>query len=119
MSSSRPEPRAAVLRFVTHALAPSALLTLAAVGLLHAWVEAELQVQLLLHAQPVDQTGVVAVGALPDSTNVDRLIAVAESFRWRWTLLIVSVGALTASLAGTLPEGSTRLPTTWQPAIGY
>ncbi len=117
MSTVRPQdgPR----RYLCRVVLPVAVLTGAAIVLLHAWVEADLQAHLLLQASTLSETGVVHVGTLGNNRGIDEVIALAAETRWRWTLLLVAVGSVCAGLAGTRPVGMTRFPYAREAATGY
>ena len=108
MSIDRPEhgPR----RYICRIVLPVALLTASAIVLLHAWVEADLRAHLLLQSSALSETGVVEVGSLGNNRGIDHLVSVAQEVRWRWTLLLVSIGAFSAALAGTRSVEMTRFP---------
>ena len=117
MSTDCPEhgPR----RYLCRVVLPVAALTVAAIALLHAWVEADLQAHLLLQSSALSETGVVEVGALGNNRRIDDLVYMAQELRWRWTLLLISVGAVSAGLAGTRPLEMARFPRDLGAATGY
>lgn len=106
-------------RYLCRVVMPVAVLTAASIGLLHAWIEADLQSTLLLQASVVSETGVVHVGSLGNNRGIDEVMALAAETRMRWTLLLVSVGSVCAALAGTRPAAMARFPYARKAATGY
>jgi hypothetical protein len=106
-------------RYLCRVVLPVAALTVAAIGLLHAWVEADLQAHLLLQSSALSETGVVDVGSLGTNRGTDHLVFLAQEVRFRWTLLLISIGSVSAGLAGTRSLESARFPRALHPATGY